>query len=133
MKKFLISISSFLPVFALAQGTPPVVVTGNLTTISQVLNRLEAVISLIIPFLVGVAVLIIIYGIISFIANAADEEARANAKHFIIWGVIGVFFMLSIWGLVTIMVNSFGTDEAGSRTQAAEAGNYIPTTPTTSF
>jgi len=131
MKKFLAGSSLFLlPALTLAQATTAT--GGNLTTISQVLNRLQSVINLIIPFIVGLAVLVIIYGIFGFITSAGDEEARANAKQFIIWGVIGVFLMVSVWGLVTILVNSFGTSDTAAK-NAAKNTTIPVTVPGTAF
>jgi uncharacterized membrane protein YidH (DUF202 family) len=122
MKKFLVGSSLFLlPVVTFAQITQAGG-AGTMTTISQVITRLQSVINLIIPFLVGLAVLVIIYGIFGFVSSAGDEEARATAKQFIIWGVIGVFLMLSVWGLVTILVNSFGTDASGAKNAAINNG-----------
>jgi len=79
------------------------------------ITQVNRVVNYIVPFLVGLAVLVVIYGVFSFISNAADEEARASAKQFIIWGVIGIFIMLSVWGLVTILENTltFQKDSAG--------------------
>ncbi len=88
---------------------PALTSLAQLTTVTEVVIRLQSVINLIIPFIVGLAVLVIVYGIFNFISSAGDEEARATAKQFIIWGIIGVFIMVSIWGLVNILVNSFGT------------------------
>lgn len=105
MKKFLVGSATFLlPVLAFAQGvtTPPI------TSLSTLLARIQQVINVIIPFLIGLAVFIIIYGIFGFISSAGDEEARAGAKGFIIWGIIGVFLMLSVWGLIGVLVNTFG-------------------------
>lgn len=121
MKKFLVSASSFLlPVFAFANATPgtPGAAGSAMTTVTEVIARFQSIINLIIPFLVGLAVLVIIYGIFGFVTSAGDEEARATAKQFIIWGVIGVFLMLSVWGLVTILVNSFGTSSVVAKDKA---------------
>ena len=124
MKKFLIASASFLPalsVFAGA-GTVPVgttvVNTGSLTTVSQVIERFQAVINIVIPFIIGLAVLMIIYGIFGFVTTPADGEARGQAKGYIIWGIIAVFIMVSIWGLVNILVNSFSTDQAAGQANA---------------
>ncbi len=111
-------------------GNAALAPSGPLTTISGVLNRIETIINLVIPFLIGLAVFIIIYGILGYISNAADEERRKEARDFIMWGVIGIFFMLSIWGLVTILVNTFPT--AGSSdivNQTYNPGNTV-TAPT---
>ena len=122
MKKILFASSAFLlpALTAFAQGPSG----GTLTNISQVIQRFQAVINIVIPFIIGLAVLVIIYGIFSFISSAGDEEARGTAKQFIIWGIIGVFLMLSVWGLVTILYNSFGTDAAAAKN--ASIGNTIP-------
>ncbi|MDO8619856.1 MAG: pilin [bacterium] len=103
MKKFLITASAYLlPVVAFAAGGE--VESDNLV---DLINQINAVINAIIPFLVGLAVLIIIWGVFNYISGAGDEEKRAQAKQYIVWGVVGVFIMLSIWGLVNVLVNSF--------------------------
>jgi hypothetical protein len=124
MKKFIITSASFLlPVVALAQ----VSVTGNLTTISSFINRLQSLINIIIPFLIGIAVLVIIYGILGYVMSAGNEEKRGEAKQFIIWGFIGVFIMLSVWGLINILINSFGTDTGALRaTGVIEGRTGVP-------
>ncbi len=98
-----------LQVFAQVSTPAPAVAVTNF---SSLLFRLEQIISIVVPFLVAVAIFIIVYGILGYISHAADEEKRKQAKDFITWGVIGVFFMLSIWGLVTILINSFGLDNS---------------------
>jgi uncharacterized membrane protein YidH (DUF202 family) len=107
---------------------------GVLTNISGVLARLGNLMNLIIPFLVGLAVFIIIYGILGYISFSADEEKRKQARDFIAWGVIGVFLMLSVWGLVTILLNTFNLNNSNAIvTQTYPAfNNGQPTTdPTT--
>lgn len=39
----------------------------------------------------------------------------------ILWGVIGVFLMLSVWGLVNILVNTFWLN-----TTVPSVGNVVP-------
>ena len=102
MKKFALTAAAyFLPLAAFAADG------GAGENLADFFNQVNAIINLIIPFLVGIAVFIIIWGVFNYIAGAGDEEKRAQAKSFIVWGVVGVFIMLSIWGLVSILVNSF--------------------------
>lgn len=97
-QKTIISLcAGLLPVFAFAQATD----------IGSLIGIFQNIINAIIPFLVGLAIMLIIYGILGFISKAADEEKRAEARNFIIWGVVGVFIMISVWGLVNILVNTF--------------------------
>ena len=99
LKKIVLAVSAYaLPLAAFAQAE-----VGNLTDLFITIN---GIINTIIPFLVGIAVFIIIWGVFTYIAGAGDEEKRAQAKSFILSGVFGVFIMLSIWGLVNILANS---------------------------
>ncbi|MBI2475971.1 MAG: hypothetical protein HYV67_01900 [Candidatus Taylorbacteria bacterium] len=109
---------------AAAQPAPVVekTVGFDISGIGGLITALNRIINYIIPFLIGLAVLVVIYGVFSFISNAADEEARANAKQFIIWGIIGIFIMLSVWGLVTILENSLNLSKDIS-------GVTVPTVP----
>lgn len=101
LKQFGLTAAAYLlPVVALAQ----VEEIGDLPELFNTINRL---INTFIPFLVGLAVLIIIWGVFNYIAGAGDEEKRAQAKQYVVWGVVGVFIMLSIWGLVSILANTF--------------------------
>ena len=101
MKKFAIAASAYLLPFAAFADTTK---DDNL---ADLVFQINAVINTIIPFLVGLAVLIIIWGVFNYISGAGDEEKRAQAKQYIVWGVVGVFIMLSVWGLVNVLVNSF--------------------------
>lgn len=127
MKKFLLGSGLFLsPVIALAQT--------EITTITGFINRLQSVINVIIPFLIGLAVLVIIYGVLTYIASAGNEEKRKEAKGFIIWGFIGAFIMLSVWGIINILVTSFATDADPVRNAVNDANPLVnpvtvPVTP----
>lgn len=103
MKKILISVGTLaLPAVAFAQAT--------LQTIPELVTRLAQIINVIIPFIVGLAVLIIIWGVLTYITAAGDEEKRKESKTYIVWGIVGVFIMVSIWGLVNILVRTFPTE-----------------------
>ena len=62
----------------------------------------------IIPLLFSLAVLIFIWGIIQYVIAEDDEGKRKKAKDTIVYGIIGLFVMISIWGLVRILGNTFG-------------------------
>jgi len=100
-----------------------------LTNISSVIVRLNGIINLFIPFLIGLAVFLIIYGIFGYISKAADEEKRKEAKDFIMWGIIAVFIMISIWGLINILVKSFKTDTSTAIVKTVYPTGAVPAFP----
>ncbi len=66
----------------------------------------------VVQILFGIALIIFIWGVIQFIANAENEEARKKGRDFIIWGIIGLFVMVAIWGLVKLLTTTTGIDFA---------------------
>lgn len=51
----------------------------------------------------GLALLFFFWGLAKFILNAGDENARQSGKQIMIWGVVALFVMVSVWGIVVIM------------------------------
>ncbi len=94
-------ISAFIPVAS---------VSAAVTTVPQLLTKIEEILNVVIPFIIGLAVFTIIWGIFVYITKASEEEKRTEAKLYIVWGIIAVFCMLSIWGFVNILVSSFNLD-----------------------
>lgn len=62
-----------------------------------------------INILISFAVLYLIYAIVRYVIMAGDAEKRDEAKSQILWGVVGLVVILSIWGLVRIVRNTFYT------------------------
>lgn len=78
--------------------------------LGQFLNYITCTISgAVIPLIFTLATLMFIWGVVQFFIIGANEEAkREQGKQFIIWGVIALTVMISIWGLVGIVGGTFG-------------------------
>ena len=78
----------------------------NITTLA---NKFSGIANVIIPFLIGVAFVVIVWGIFKYILHAGDSEQVAKGRMYIVYGVVALFLMLSFWGFVTIIhTSSFG-------------------------
>jgi hypothetical protein len=62
----------------------------------------------IVPFLFSLATAAFIWGIIQYFLNPENEENRKKGKSFMLWGIIALFVMVSMWGLVNVLSNTFG-------------------------
>ncbi len=118
MKNTLLKVSagaaSFLaPALALAQQPD----TGVIPTTGQnalgIIGVISNILSILIPILITVAVLWVMYGALQYIM-AGDDEKAAKAKGTILHGIIALFVMVSIWGLVAILNNTFGVGQGGT-------------------
>lgn len=106
----LVSAAYLLPMLAFAQN-------GNITSnggLAGFLNSLKSLMDRIVPLLIGLAVIAFLYGVLRFVFNAGNEDARKQGKDFIIYGLIGIVVMISVWGLVFFVQNSLGLNTSGT-------------------
>jgi hypothetical protein len=65
----------------------------------------------VIPFLIGLALILFLAGIVKFVSSGDNEEARQGGRNMMLFGIISLFVMVSVWGFVNILSRSFfGTD-----------------------
>jgi uncharacterized membrane protein len=64
----------------------------------------------IVPILIGLTVVYFLYGVMKFVKSAGDQKARDEAKNTIMYGLIGLAVMVTVWGLVAIIANSLTGD-----------------------
>ncbi|MDB5258836.1 MAG: hypothetical protein JWO73_44 [Candidatus Taylorbacteria bacterium] len=60
--------------------------------------------------LVALAVVVFIWGTAQFILSGEDSEKRSEAQQHILWGVIGLFIMFAVFGIVRFVGSTLGVD-----------------------
>jgi thiol:disulfide interchange protein len=73
---------------------------GWLTTLGGGMLRIFDVL---IPTLIGIALLVFIWGVVVFIAKSGDDKAHEEGRRKMFWGVIILFVLISMWGLVRLL------------------------------
>lgn len=122
MKSFtrtaLVLAAFLVPVFVSAQ----IFVTVSLcnTTICAVAQNLVTIInSVLVPVIFALSFIVLLYGIAkAYIFSGGDEAAVSQGHKLIMWGIIAFVVMISLWGIVNIVANTFGL-----------GGYYAPPTP----
>jgi len=78
--------------------------------IDDLINRVKGTITgVVIPFMFVLATLIFIYAIILFITKSGDEAEQKKARGLILWSVIGLAAIISLWALVNFLTQYIGT------------------------
>jgi hypothetical protein len=104
------------PTSYLVTATP---IQSNLAGSCNVGEKLQGMLSYItcligasvIPFIFALATGMFLWGILNyFILGGGEEEKRTQGKQFMIWGIIALVVMISIWGIVKIAGDTFGLD-----------------------
>ena len=106
MKKVLGTMAMYaLPFLAFAQDF------GNVETAASSVQR---IVDLLIPIAAALALLFFFWGLATFILAAGDEEKRKNGKQMMIWGVVALFVMAAIWGIIEWLGRLFGVNTGGT-------------------
>ncbi len=75
----------------------------------EYINRfLDQIVNPIIILLFALALVYFLYGLVIFIANADSEEARDTGKSHMLWGIVGLFIMVSVYGILKIVIGTVG-------------------------
>ncbi len=62
----------------------------------------------VIPLIFAIATAMFVWGVVQFVINTDEEAKKAKGKQFMIWGIIALTVMVSVWGLVAILGGTFG-------------------------
>src|SRR3989338_8975037 len=75
---------------------------------NDLLGNVKRVLLLIIPVLMILATVVFLWGIVMYVIAGGDEEKLSTAKGYIIAGIIGLFVMVAVWGIVQALSGSLG-------------------------
>lgn len=81
----------------------------NATGLFAIVQMAKDFINVLMPFIISLTVLVFIWGIFRMVTSS-DGAAREEARGYITWGIIALFVMVSVWGLVNILVRSINLD-----------------------
>jgi len=56
----------------------------------------------------AVALVVFLWGVFGYIKNADSPEDRKKGTQHIIWGLVGLFIMTSVFTILEIALNTFG-------------------------
>lgn len=70
-------------------------------------NVVRLIITPIIGLLFALALFYFVNGLVGFIANADNPEARKKGTQHLFWGLIGFFIMVSVIGILSAAVGTF--------------------------
>ncbi|MBU6231071.1 MAG: hypothetical protein KGI45_02345 [Patescibacteria group bacterium] len=63
----------------------------------------------VLELLFGLAILIFVWGVLQLVLGGDDEEKRERGKSTIKWGTVGLFIMVSAWGIIYLVSNTVKT------------------------
>lgn len=96
------------PMFALAQP--------NLGWFESLLDQFGGLVSTMIPIAIAIGLLVFIWGLVQYIMNSGDDTAKTDGKNKMIYGIVALFVMVSVWGIVAVLGQIFNVTVGGDMT-----------------
>jgi len=99
-----------VPLVSRAAGGITCPATGSqITNVTDFINIFTCMLNTtILPLLVSLAVVFFLWGVTQYVINPTSSEEREKGQQYMVWGLIGLFVIVSIWGLVSVLTNTFG-------------------------
>jgi hypothetical protein len=108
MNKIIYGAMSLFPVLAFATGA-----SGTLSNLTGFVNQAKVIIDLLIPMAFALAIIYFFFGVAKYIGKAGDPKEAAAGKSIMIYGVIAIAVMASLYGIIAYLQNTVGVT-AGS-------------------
>ena len=99
-----------LPWLALAQSSV------DFGWIQSLIASIGTLVSMLIPVVIAIGLLFFIWGLVVYIMASGDEAAKEEGKRKMIWGIIALFVIVAVWGLVALLGELVGVGQGTTLT-----------------
>ncbi len=93
----------------------PFLAAAQTDKVSPVLANVLNAVKILVAIVFVIALLVFAWGIVKLIIAAGDPGKIAEAKGFIIWGVLGIAILASVYGLIGWLQSYFGVGGGGGQ------------------
>jgi len=84
----------------------PQIAHADIDSLVEAINA--EIINPIIYFLIVAGVAYFLYGVAVYVMNAGNPEARKKGAKHMIWGIIGIVIMVSVFGIMNLIMTTIG-------------------------
>lgn len=97
-----------VPFVAAAQAQPE-----PFENLIELANGIGRIVGILIPVVFSLALLFFFWGVVKYIASAGNEDAQAQGRRIMVGGIIALFVISSVWGLVRYIQDALGISAVG--------------------
>lgn len=92
----------------------PFITYAALDGVKTLIEAIGDLIKTALPITVALALLLFFWGLAKFILKSGDPTAQTEGKNRMIWGIVALFVMVSVWGIVNLMQRDLGIENIQS-------------------
>ena len=86
------------------------------TTVFSLLGVVKNILDILIPLLITAALVYFIYGVVKYVISS-DADDKEKARAVVTRGILGLFIIVSIWGIIGIIQSTGGFGAGGTITK----------------
>lgn len=86
----------------------PTVSFAALSGTRALLSSFGGLLNLLVKVIFGLALVFFFWGTAQFILNSGEQKTRDEGKQKMIWGIVALFVMISIYGIIAYVGNLIG-------------------------
>jgi hypothetical protein len=86
----------------------------GVSNIQRIIEQLGSIVNTLIPIVFAIALLVFFWGLVKFILAAGSEDAKETGRRLMIGGLIALFVMSAVWGIVKLIAQTFDVQTGGS-------------------
>jgi len=104
MKKTFASLSALLLVL------PAVASAQSLQPLANLISAIARLVGALVPILITLALVVFFFGLVRYLWGAGGKGDHSKGKQLMIWGLISLFVMVSVWGIVRLAQDALGVN-----------------------
>jgi hypothetical protein len=81
----------------------PLVASAQLGGVKGLIVSVGDIVVTLTKIAAAAALLVFFWGLVKFISKAGDVKAVEEGRRFMLWGIIALFVMVSVWGIVLFL------------------------------
>lgn len=112
--------ATIVPSLAFAQNVAVGTVGSNAI---QIVGLAQTLVNSVIPILFAASIMVFFWGLVRYIFDIGNgADGKEGAKRIMVWGIVALFVMASVWGLVAFLGDLFGVQQGST----VQTDNIIP-------
>ena len=68
----------------------------------------QAIVNPLLVLIFAASAVVFVWGAISYILGSDNEEKRTTGSQHMLWGIIGMFIIVAVGGIISIIKNTIG-------------------------
>jgi hypothetical protein len=105
-----------LSVLALLIATPAIASAETIRDFKELMAYVQGALNAFVPLLFGLGTVAFMWGVIKYLLAGSPQKLN-EARSYIIYSIVALTIMISIWGIVAVVKNAFFED------------SYVPLSP----